>query len=217
MQPAYTATPVTRGLYRDQLLALADCARTDLRNRHGIGLLILLPKNLPKRANLDVVWEVLTSQLSAYQFEWGGKGGAPGQLSLPHSIVLDGAGRVYVANRGNARIQIFTGGGTFISQIKTGGGSHSRSRFPRTAACSSPMAATNPSHRSRHTAHAWWSYILRAISLMSSAATAPRTASTSQFILPHDIEVGIEVGADGCVYAADVVGGRIQKFEPRKP
>lgn len=121
MQPAYTATPVTRGLYRDQLLALADCARTDLRNRHGIGLLILLPKNLPKRANLDVVWEVLTSQLSAYQFEWGGKGGAPGQLSLPHSIVLDGAGRVYVANRGNARIQIFTGGGTFISQIKTPG------------------------------------------------------------------------------------------------
>ena len=46
--------------------------------------------------------------------EFGGHGTAPGQFDIPHSIALDPAGRVYVADRGNARIQRFDASGGFI-------------------------------------------------------------------------------------------------------
>src|SRR4051812_34783156 len=38
---------------------------------------------------------------------WGGKGTGPGEFDMPHSIAIDGKGRVYVADRSNNRIQIF--------------------------------------------------------------------------------------------------------------
>jgi DNA-binding beta-propeller fold protein YncE len=48
--------------------------------------------------------------------EWGGRGSAPGRFDLPHSIVADGVGRIYVADRGNARVQVFDHAGTFVEQ-----------------------------------------------------------------------------------------------------
>jgi sugar lactone lactonase YvrE len=37
----------------------------------------------------------------------GSRGAAPGQLNTPHSLQVDNKGNVYVADRGNARIQVF--------------------------------------------------------------------------------------------------------------
>jgi hypothetical protein len=37
----------------------------------------------------------------------GSRGSAPGQFNTPHSIQVDAAGNVYVADRGNRRIQVF--------------------------------------------------------------------------------------------------------------
>jgi DNA-binding beta-propeller fold protein YncE len=48
---------------------------------------------------------------------WGGPGDGPGQMNTPHSIAVDAKGLVYVADRGNGRIQVFDGNGTFIRQI----------------------------------------------------------------------------------------------------
>jgi hypothetical protein len=48
---------------------------------------------------------------------WGEPGDKPGQFSTPHSIALDAEGNVYVADRGNARIQVFDGNGKFLRQI----------------------------------------------------------------------------------------------------
>lgn len=48
---------------------------------------------------------------------WGEPGSGPGQFSTPHSIALDAQGNVYVADRGNRRIQVFDGNGTFLRQI----------------------------------------------------------------------------------------------------
>jgi len=42
-----------------------------------------------------------------YVNEWGKEGILPGQFALPHSIVADSKGRLYVADRENARIQVF--------------------------------------------------------------------------------------------------------------
>src|ERR1700732_1944082 len=48
---------------------------------------------------------------------WGGPGDKPGEFSVPHSIAVDAKGNVYVADRGNRRIQVFDGEGNFLRQI----------------------------------------------------------------------------------------------------
>ena len=45
---------------------------------------------------------------------WGEPGSKPGQFNLPHSIVVDRAGRVFVADRENSRIQIFSSAGELL-------------------------------------------------------------------------------------------------------
>jgi sugar lactone lactonase YvrE len=47
---------------------------------------------------------------------WGRKGEGPGELNLPHTLVIDSRGRVLVGDRSNNRIQIFDQDGTFIDQ-----------------------------------------------------------------------------------------------------
>jgi DNA-binding beta-propeller fold protein YncE len=48
---------------------------------------------------------------------WGEPGNQPGQFSTPHSIAVDAENNVYVADRGNRRIQVFDGEGKFLRQI----------------------------------------------------------------------------------------------------
>lgn len=49
-------------------------------------------------------------------FSWGEPGSGPGQFNLPHGIAIDRQGRVYVADRENSRIQIFTPEGKYLSE-----------------------------------------------------------------------------------------------------
>jgi len=48
---------------------------------------------------------------------WGEPGTGPGQFNTPHSIATDARGDVYVADRGNGRIQVFDGEGKFLREI----------------------------------------------------------------------------------------------------
>jgi hypothetical protein len=48
---------------------------------------------------------------------WGEPGSGPGQFHVPHSIAVDASGQVYVADRGNRRIQVFDGNGKFLRQF----------------------------------------------------------------------------------------------------
>ena len=48
---------------------------------------------------------------------WGEPGDKPGQLNTPHSIAVDAQNNVYVADRGNRRIQVFDTDGKFLRQI----------------------------------------------------------------------------------------------------
>jgi DNA-binding beta-propeller fold protein YncE len=52
----------------------------------------------------------------AFIKEWGGKGTAPGRFDTPHGLAMDSAGRLFVADRGNNRIQIFDQEGRFIAE-----------------------------------------------------------------------------------------------------
>lgn len=47
---------------------------------------------------------------------WGEPGSGPGQFQLPHGIAVDRRGRVFVADRENSRLQIFTGDGQYLEE-----------------------------------------------------------------------------------------------------
>ena len=49
---------------------------------------------------------------------WGEPGTRPGQFNTPHSIATDDAGYIYVADRGNGRIQVFDNDGKFQREIR---------------------------------------------------------------------------------------------------
>jgi len=48
---------------------------------------------------------------------WGEPGDKPGQFDTPHSIAVDARDNIYVADRGNHRIQTFDRDGKFLRQI----------------------------------------------------------------------------------------------------
>jgi streptogramin lyase len=47
---------------------------------------------------------------------WGKKGSGPGEFDTLHRLAMDSKGRLFVADRGNNRIQIFDQDGNFIAQ-----------------------------------------------------------------------------------------------------
>ncbi len=51
-----------------------------------------------------------------YINHWGGAGDAPGQFNLVHGLTLDHRDRVYVADRGNKRVQVFNKNGKFLAE-----------------------------------------------------------------------------------------------------
>jgi NHL repeat len=48
---------------------------------------------------------------------WGEPGTGPGQFNTPHSIAVDAHDNIYVADRGNRRIQVFDSAGKFLRQF----------------------------------------------------------------------------------------------------
>ena len=51
-----------------------------------------------------------------YVMHWGELGSEPGQFKTPHGLAFDSAGRLFVADRGNVRIQIFDQEGNFLAE-----------------------------------------------------------------------------------------------------
>lgn len=51
--------------------------------------------------------------------DFGHKGSGPGEFDTPHGIALDDAGRVYVADRANGRVEIFASNGQYITEWKS--------------------------------------------------------------------------------------------------
>jgi DNA-binding beta-propeller fold protein YncE len=54
-----------------------------------------------------------------YLLEWRSRGKGPGQFELPHNVVVDKQGRVYVTDRENRRIEVFDPNGKFLAQWPT--------------------------------------------------------------------------------------------------
>jgi hypothetical protein len=59
---------------------------------------------------------------------WGTPGQGPGQFHLPHTIAFDDAGKLYVGDRSNKRIQMFTPDGEYLGEWTGMGGPNDISR-----------------------------------------------------------------------------------------
>jgi DNA-binding beta-propeller fold protein YncE len=57
----------------------------------------------------------------AFVKSWGGKGRAPGEFQVAHSIVIDDAGDLWVMDRENSRIQIFDQDGNYLRELNYAG------------------------------------------------------------------------------------------------
>jgi len=148
------------------------------------------------------------SATGRFEFEWGTKGGGPGEFNLPHGITLDPQGRIIVCDRENERLQVFDAKGAFLHEwkgpqigkpygIATGpdghlfvidGGSPSLKRELRGKTVELDAAG-------------------QIIDTFGSYGKEP-----GQFQLGHDIAIG----PDGAVYVAEGTGARVQKFVRRK-
>ena len=141
-----------------------------------------------------------------FLFEWGRKGERPGEFSTVHSIVIGPDGRIYVADRSNARIQIFHRDGAFVTQWKS-------------PELGRPWAlAAGPDGNlyvmDGGDLHPWppdRSHILK-LDLQGKilATWASFGNYDGQLYWGHDIAVG----KDGAVYVGDIQGRRVQKFAP---
>ena len=53
--------------------------------------------------------------------QWGGKGNEPGKFQVAHGLAIDPQGNLWVADRENQRIQVFTPAGAFVREMKFDG------------------------------------------------------------------------------------------------
>ncbi len=49
---------------------------------------------------------------------WGRRGSGPGEFGVNHSLAIDSAGRIFVADRSNNRVEIFSPDGAFLAEWK---------------------------------------------------------------------------------------------------
>ena len=73
----------------------------------------------------------------SYFRSFGGKGNAPGQFNLPHSLAFDSSGYGYVSDSMNHRIQKFTMNGDLLKIFGKGDGSKASHLTQPTALCTS--------------------------------------------------------------------------------
>jgi hypothetical protein len=53
-----------------------------------------------------------------YITEWGGKGSGPTQIEVPHALAMDSQGRLFLADRPNNRIMVYTQDGKVVAEWK---------------------------------------------------------------------------------------------------
>jgi sugar lactone lactonase YvrE len=143
--------------------------------------------------------------------EWGTTGSENGQFRDPHALAMDSQGRLFVADRGNSRIQIFDQEGTHLATW---------TQFSRPSGLyiddADVLYATDSESNTRR--HPGWKRGIYIGSAKTGWVTAfipdpepdQDTSSTSG-------AEGVAVDADGNVYGAEVGPRRVRKYLRTRP
>jgi peptidylamidoglycolate lyase len=143
-----------------------------------------------------------------FLYQWGSKGREKGEFNLPHGLALDGQGNVYVCDRENHRIQVFSAEGK-ARHIWSGpelGKPYGIATGPGDQICimDGGLPSLKPGLRGK-------AVVLDATGRVLETFGSPGTAP-GQFQLGHDIAIG----PDGAIYVAEATGARVQKFVRRQ-
>ena len=137
---------------------------------------------------------------------WGQLGSRPGEFRTPHGLAFDSQGRLFVADRGNTRIQIFDQEGNFLEQWY---------QFSRLSGIfiDSNDVLYGADSESNDANHPGW---LRGLRIGSA-----RTGEVLYFIPdpdePRDTSAaeGVAADANGNVYGAEVGPRALKRYETR--
>ena len=133
-----------------------------------------------------------------YMMTWGTRGKGPGQFNLPHAIDIDSRRRVYVADRSNSRIQIFDENGRYLDEWN-----NIRSPYHIMITADDHLwVADGVTNR-------MVKYDLNGKYLFSWGVYGTFPGA---FWAVHQFSAD----TDGNLYTAEVLGGRQQKFGPKK-
>ena len=144
---------------------------------------------------------------------WGAPGSGPGQFGIPHCLAMDSKGRLYVGDRDNNRIQVFTRDGMFLGQF---------TQFGRPSGIvidrNDNLYVTDSESRAKdgYGHHPGWARGVRIGSVEDGVVTDfipdtwpdPETSSTSG-------GEGIWADGKGAVYSAQVGQKEVVKYEKK--
>lgn len=143
-----------------------------------------------------------------FLFQWGTKGSGPGQFDLPHDVVLDTAGRVYVADRSNGRVQVFDATGHFLRQWK---GLELGRPYAIALGGSGKIFLADGGDQPSVPPDRSALVVLRA-----NGTPEGRIGRFGNYDGQFKMAHSIAVDHDGAVYVGDISGGRVQKFVPTR-
>jgi len=153
-----------------------------------------------------------------YLNQWGEAGNKPGQFALPHAIVADSRNRLYVADRENARIQVFDPGGKLLhvwANTVTPWGLYLTNKDELWVCGSSPVTGAKPGE---------WAVlppldqVVMKLNLKGETLLrVPLHKTASPPGQPGEVDWvhGIAVDSNGNLYLGDIQGQRVQKFTRR--
>jgi streptogramin lyase len=147
---------------------------------------------------------------------WGKLGTKPGEFSLPHSIAIDSAQRLYVADRNNARVQVFKTDGTFLTEwrnIMVPWGIHITKKDEVWVCGSGPMRwPKDPSKPFGYPPRDQLIIRFDTDGRVRQLWTLPK--GSDEGVKPGEVNWLHAVGIDsrGNLYAGDIKGQRAQKF-----
>jgi len=133
--------------------------------------------------------------------EWGEIGIGPGEFRTPHALELDSRGRLFVADRGNHRIQIFDQDGNYLDSY------YQFSRISGLFITEDDMLYAIDSETGG-TNHPGWSTGIRIGSAARDEVTAFIPGHAYQDRPWNTAGEGVAVDADGNVYGAEGPGSR---------
>jgi len=148
---------------------------------------------------------VFDTKNGAFKRTWGANGGPP--FNIAHAIKVSNDGLVYLADRGNQRVQVFTTAGAFKQEVKIGAGTNQM----QTAA----GLAFSPDRAQRHlyVADIGNNQInvldrqsLKILDKFGKAGTAP-----GEFGTIHELATD----SKGNIYTAELRTRRVQKFNQK--